>query len=327
MTTRVLSYSITLGGNAVTDLTQATVNEGFNQASTRFELQMRTLPACDVNGDVSITLGYSGSTSLVFTGKIDSIEKNNPPGLVTVMGRDILKRASEHLLVPATADVPAYSATNISAEALVQALLAECGLTNYGSDASGYTFLEPEFSLETVYGAIEQICNILQWHCYADTSGKVWFQDIKPVPSGAPSKTFNSGVGGNLTLISYRKSDADLRNKVVVFGKDDIQATASAASSYVPAGYYKTAVIASPLIDSQTMADGAASFNLTAWNKLTEMIDCEAEGDASVHVRQTVTVTETWTGINENWFVYSCNHNFGTGGDNPTYKLGLTLSK
>jgi len=322
MTTRILSYSVTLNGNAVTDMTQCTVNQGFNQATARFDMEMRTLPACDVNDDVSITLGYSGSTSLVFTGKIDTIEKSNPPGVTRVTGRDILKRAQEHLLVPTTAQVPAFTRTNISAEALVQALLAECGLTNYGSDVSGYTFLEPEFSLEFVFGAIEQICNILQWHCYADTAGKVWFRDIKPVP-GVSSKTLNSGVGGNLTLISYRKSDADLRNKVVVFGKDDIQATASAASPYVPAGYFKTAVIASPLIDSQTMADGAASFNLTAWNKLTETIDCEAEGDADVNVMDTVTVTETWTGINEDWFVYSCDHHWGP----RDYRLGLTLMK
>jgi len=323
MTTRVRSYSITLDGNAVTDLTECSVSEGFNQSSARFEMMMRTLPACDVNDDVSITLGYTGNSNLIFTGKIDYIQKDNPPGLTTVTGRDVLKRAAEHLLVPGAAQDPAFTRGNISAEALVQALLAECGLTNYGSDASGYTFLEPEFTLVQVYSAIEQICGILQWHCYADTAGKVWFKDIKPVPVGAPSKTFNSGVGGNLLLIDYRKDDDDLRNKVVVFGKDPISATASAASPYVPSGYYKTAVVASPLIDTQAMADGAASFNLTAWNKLTETIDAEAEGDSSVHVRDTVTVTETWTGVDEDWFVHNCVHRFGP----RDYVLDLTLTK
>lgn len=323
MTTRTLSYSITLGGNSVTDLLSCSVAEGFNQATSRFEMEMRTLPSCDVNSDVSITFGFTGSTALVFTGKIDNIEKDNPPGVIRVTGRDALKRAQEHLLVPSAAQEPAFSRTNISAEALVQALLAECGLTNYGSDASGFTFFEPEFSLEFVYGAIEQICGIIQWHCYADTSGKVWFKDIQPEPSGASSKTFNSGVGGNLTLIRYRKSDSDLRNKVIVFGKDEIQASASASSPYVPSGYYKTAVVASPLIDTQAMADGAATYNLAAWNKLLEAVEGEAEGDPTVHARQTVTVTETWTGINENWFVHNCTHRFGPN----NYVMDLTLTK
>jgi len=322
MTTRRLSYTIALNGNAVTDLTECTVDEGFNQSSTRFSMVIRTLPACVVNDAASITLGYVGSTSLVFTGYIDNIQKDNPPGLTTVTGRDELKRAAEHLLVPINAQDPAFSRGNISAEALVQALLAEAGLTNYGSDVSGYVFLEPEFSLEFVYGAIEQVCRIIQWHCYADTAGKVWFKDIKPVPSGGASHTFKTGVGGNLVMIAYRQSDDDLRNKVVVFGKDPIYAEASTASPYVPAGYYKTAVVASPLIDTQQMADGAASFNLTAWNKLTEIVEGEAEGDPNVHVRNTVLVQDTFTGRNENWFVYTCSHRFSS-----MYKLGLTLIK
>lgn len=322
MTTRRLSYSIALNGNPVTDLTECTVDEGFNQSSARFSMVMRTLPGCVVNDSVSITLGYVTGTALIFTGYIDDIQPANPPGLTTVTGRDDLKRASEHLLVPPNSEDPAFKRTNISAEALVQDLLAECGLTNYGSDASGYTFLEPEFSLEFVYGAIEQICSILQWHCYADTSGKVWFRDIKPVPVGGAVATFNTGVGGNLTMVNYRQSDDDLRNKVVVFGKEDIYAEASAASPYVPGGYYKTAVVASPLIDSQGMADGAAAFNLAAWNKLTEVVEAEAEGNPNVHVRDTVLVQDTFTGRNENWFVYNCSHRFS-----KDYRLGLTLMR
>lgn len=325
MTTRRLSYTITLDGNAVTDLTECTVDEGFNQSSTRFSMLMRTLPACVVNDAVSITLGYVvAGVSLVFTGFIDDIQVDNPPGLTTVVGRDSLKRAAEHLLVPANTQDPAFTRLNISAEDLVEALLAECGLLNYGSDVSGYTFLEPEFSLDFVYGAIERVCGILQWHCYADTAGKVWFKDIKPVPVGAAAHNFVTGAAGNLLVINYRESDSDLRNKVVVFGKDPITATVSAASPYVPAGYFKTAVVASSLIDTQAMADGAAAFNLTAWNKLTEIVEAEAEGDPDVHVRDTVFVQDAFTGRNENWFVYTCSHRFGVGG---TYKLGLSLIK
>jgi hypothetical protein len=324
MTTRSLSYTIALNGNPVTDLDACTVDEGFNQSSTRFEMTMHTLPACSVNDSVSITLGYVAGAALIFTGYIDNIQPTNPDGLTTVTGRDALKRAAEHLLVPVNSEDPAFKRVNISAETLVQDLLAECGLVNYGSDVSGFTFLEPEFSLEFVYGAIERICGILQWHCYADTAGKVWFQDIKPVPAGAAVANFTVGVGGNLVTINYRQSDEDLRNKVVVFGKEDIYAEASAASPYVPAGYYKTAVVASPLIDTQQMADGAANFNLTAWNKLTEIVEAEAEGNPNVHVRDTVFVQDAFTGRNENWFVYTCSHRFAS---DKTYKLGLTLIK
>ena len=104
MTTRRLSYGITLNGNPVTDLTECTVDEGFNQSSARFSMVMRTLPGCVVNDPVSITLGYVTGTALIFTGYIDDIQPANPPGLTTVTGRDDLKRASEHLLVPANSE-------------------------------------------------------------------------------------------------------------------------------------------------------------------------------------------------------------------------------
>lgn len=134
------------------------------------------------------------------------------------------------------------------------------------------------------------------------------------MPGDVSEWAFTTGSSGNIISNEYSRSDEDLRNRVVVYGKDPIAAEASIASPYLPADFYKTAVIASPLITTQDMADDTAAFNLELYNRLTRSVSCEALGDYRVHVNDIVTITESHTTVSGLWFIYSMSHSWSDTG-------------
>jgi hypothetical protein len=133
------------------------------------------------------------------------------------------------------------------------------------------------------------------------------------------------GNSGDLTVTDYQYNTDNLRNKVIVFGLKPIYAEASAASPYLPADFYKTAVVSSELIDTQGMADDSANYNLDLYNKLTENLNLEAEGDYRVRVRDTVSVTEPFIPDAEgDWFVFALSHRLA---ESSGYTMSMTLSR
>ena len=126
-----------------------------------------------------------------------------------------------------------------------------------------------------------------------------------------------------IVRIGHRRSDRDLRNRVVVYGTDGIYASAEEESPYLPAGFRKTVVVASPWIDDQGMAQAACDYNLDKLNRLTEEITIEVVGNPDLHARKVVTVSESHTGISGDWYIYTCEHRWGEGG----YTTNLELRK
>lgn len=331
---RPLAQNSTLDGNAINP-TQIESRADYASSCARAKVTLESLPGgVVVNDPMDLRIGYAAPGPVqVFTGYIDAITYQNEIGTVVVEGRDVLKRAINHLMVPEDPQQPVASYDNTAANVIVGDLLDRCGLINYVGDACAFNFgvqYPAEFFISTVWDSIVLINNIIVWHCWAEPGGQVRFADVKPVP-GASSHTFKEGepaAGGNLVYVSYTRKDDGLRNRVVVFGRtlDDgttIRAEASAGSPYVPVGYHRTAVISSQLIDIQSMAQNAANFNLTAWNKLDESVEAVIEGNPNVQCRQTVTVQETFTGLNNDWFVASATHLWGPG----SYTTRLTLVK
>jgi hypothetical protein len=325
----ILDQSTTLNGNAV-DLIQAEVQRDYDTAAGRAKLTMHTLPGgVVVNSPMDVRLGYAGNVQQLLTGYIDSITKSDPGGLVVVEGRDVIKRALNFLMTPANPQEPVKSYNNTPANVIVGDMLADCGLTNYSGDACAFSFgvqCPAEFSIATVWDQISLINSIIVWHCWAEPSGQVRFADLRPVPVGAPIASFVDG--SNILSVSYSRKDDNLRNRVVVFGRtlDDgttIQAEASASSPYVPDGYPRTAVVSSQLIDTQEMAQGAADYNLAAWNKLDEAVDLTAIGNPQVTCNDTVTISETFTGVSGDWFVASVVHLWGP----DTYTMRITATR
>lgn len=312
---------ITVGGkySDMTRIISAEVTEAYKQPCARFRLEVEDLGSFGLNDDITITMGYSGDTAQIFEGFIDSITSTRRPGVYEVAGRDIIKFAIEHWIVTTNLEEP-WSRSNIQAENLVRDLLLEAGVTDYSGETSSFTFgvsNPAEFQLMSCWDAIERICNILAWRCYAK-NGTTYFRNLLPEPSGPPVAYLRRGDAGEITQIGYETSTENLRNKVVVFGRDGIYAEDSAVSPYLPAGFYKTAIVSSELIDSQSMADAAATYNLNLYNRLTEAVRLDILGNPSIRARDTVNVREWFTNVKGDWFVYSATHRMDENGGYTT---------
>ena len=319
---RTLDYSITGGIEA----TEIEVFESYGAATARCSIITPDYGALSLGDTIEVELGFDEtSTGKVFKGIIQSINSERLAGQYTIEANDILIRAVEHMIVSTDLENP-WARFNITMEDLVRDLLLEAGISNYEGDVSTFTLatgeVPAEFQFVFAMDAINTVAGIIAWHVYADQTGKVWFKEIRAEPSGAPAAAYTVGGAGNMMMISRNTSTDTLRNKVMVFGEGEIASVASAVSPYLPAGYYKTAVISSVLIDSQWMSDISATYNLAAWNKLTETISVEALGDWERHARETVTVTDTFTGTSGDWFVRDITHSMAS-----SYIIRMNLVK
>lgn len=317
MTTRELYASAT----GVTNIISVDLVESYKSFSSTCTVSCEST-SLEIGDEITVDIGYTDSHGQVFTGYVKKIETSKPDETITLTCFDKLVLASDYFLAADDPDNP-FTRTNIDATYLVRDLLLEAGITTFSASPSNFIFTEPSFNLCSVADAINQVANIIAYHIWCDTTGTVHFADRRPyVMSGdTPTHTYTTGNNGNILTIDYARSDDDLRNKVTVYGKTPIVATASAASPYLPTGFYKTAVIASPLITTQTMAQLSAQYNLELYNKLTRSVNAEILGDHTVHVNDIVTVTETYTGVSGDWFVYGTSHSFNQSG----YTVRLTL--
>lgn len=312
-----ITYDVTVGGDSK-DIIRAEINSGYKNFTSKASLEVAEASSSWLGESVSISLGYNGSNTQIFQGYVDDVSYTRMPGTYEITCSDILRLAEKHYIVTNNLDEP-WTRENISAENLIRDLLAEAGLTNYSGYSSSFTFGtngKVEFNLTAVSDAISQICNILATNVYA-IGNTVYFRNTRPVPDSSYSKEITKYIQAD-----YTYGTEGLRNKVVVFGKNGIYAEASEESPYLPSGFYQTAIVSSELIDSQSMADDSVEYNLELYNKLTEELKLDIEGDPSINVRDTVKVNNSTLGINENWFVYSVRHNF-----EDTFTTSLYLRK
>jgi len=324
MASKKLYTDITIGSDTI-DPISVEVSEGYNQVTSRCSIETEDILDIDLNNEITIDMGFEGNHQVLFKGYVDEIQATRLPATYGIEGRDVLKLAIEHYIVTESLDNP-WSRSNISAEDLVRDLLKEALIYNYNGAVSHYTFgVEgpAEFNLMSSWDSINKVCQILAYNCWAD-NGIVYFDRIFPEPAGASSKSFTVGNAGTIVTVNYNYNTDELRNKVVVFGKDGIYAEDHIVSPYLPPGFYKTAIVSNSLIDTQSMADDSASYNLQLYNRLTETMSIEAEGDPTVRCRDTVDVTEPFTEmVAEKWFVYAVSHRI----DNNGYKISLNLTK
>lgn len=319
---RTLDHTIT--NNVLA--TSIEITADYNELCRRATIDTRNVQGLGVGDDIEITLGYVGDTAKLFHGTVKAVEAANLPGIFTLQCLDDLWRAKEFWFVPEDLDNP-WSRSNITAEDLQEALLAECGIVDYAADfMPGFTFATGEVPVEIKLVAaadpINWVNEITGGHVYCDNTGQVHYCDIEPIP-GASSANLVTGDAGTLIFSNYTQSDENLRNRVVVFGAPGISATRDAVSPHLPANFYKTAIISHGMIDTLWMAQAAAEINLAVLNRLTEGVVVEAEGDSSIDCRDTVTVTEAFTGIAGDWFVLIATHTMDVSG----YRMRLTLKK
>lgn len=320
-----------LAGTAtgITNIKSVVFVESFGQSAAYAEIEA-TAHTLEIGDSCDVAMGLSGTLATIITGGIvKSIDKRRPEQDYVIKVYDKLVLANDYYIASDDPEVP-FTASNVSAETLVQQLLALAGITGVAVDATGFTFGVPKpvpINLTSAWDYVENICRITGFVCYVDTAGAVHFKQRKPyiVGGDASSHTFVTGDGGDIKSIAYHKSDEKLRNKIVVYGAPGIHATLSGSSPYVPSGFYKTMVVAHELIDTQAEAARTAQVNLTMFNRLTEEVELDVLGDPAFLVRSIVDVSESFTGLSAGdlWVVFGARHNVDRNG----YSAKLVLTR
>ena len=317
----------------VTGLLGITINESHSATNS-----VATIDATGFSGSIgnaiSIDLGYSSAHGVVFTGYVKAIEQNVPENLYSITCSDVLIRACDFFIVP-DSPTSAFTRTNIAAEDLVEDVLGLAGITGVDSQATSYTLAvngtEAEVKLISAYDYSKSIADLIAWHIWAERDGTVNFKNRKPYvmlgTSGQPGDVADTPLTGksvtetNSINATYRISEVDLRNKVIVWGGNSITAEASAISPYLPTDFYKTVLFSNEIVDTQTMADNTAAYNLAALNRPNREVTVSVIGDYILQARKTIAVNIPSLVINEEMYIFTANHTWSRAG----YEVSLVL--
>lgn len=287
---------------------------------------------CEVGDLVSVDMGFSDDHSVIVYGYVKEINPTRPPGTYRLVIYDVLILAEDFLIASDDPNSP-LTYDNIQAETLVGNVLSLASLTNYSGNHPGFTFgvnNPVKVQLVKSWDFVRQVCHMLAWHCYADNTGRVYFQDRKPYVMAGDSSvhTFEEGDGKDLILLNHVRSDEKMRNRLIVYGYNGLSASASAAPCAgisLPSGFYKTAVIAYPdIIDDQAMAQATADYNLVLLNRVTETVTLDAIGNTSIRRNSVVTIDVSALSLSGDWFVYECTHRTSK---SDGYRIHCVLSK
>lgn len=323
MAIKTITHSI----SGVTNVISIRISESYNSATAQAQIVCETT-SLDLGDSIGFNMGFQGDSGKIFQGYVREIRTSLPDATTIIICEDELSKASEYFMASDRPDVP-FSRSNIQTEDLVEDILNEASITNFGSSVplsvTWGTLGSVELNLATAWQAAKTISDALAWHIYADRTGKVWLVDRPPYwkTGDSSSFTWNTGNADEIMSINYSKSVEDLRNRVVVYGRDNLSSTSSTSSPYLPAGFYKTAVIATPVIDTQSLADQVSSLNLTLLNRLTESVNVQVEGDYRIEPRKFATITDTYLGISGDWFIYAVEHTI----DRSGYVCNVSLVK
>lgn len=301
------------------------INISSSHSSSVSTAQVECLSTSLTVGDsIDIDMGFTDNHDQIFTGYVKNVNRKVPTNNWTITASDVLVRAIDFFVVSTNPD-DKFSRHNIKAEDLVRDVLALAGLTDYSYTPTQFTFavtegVNAEVHLVSSYDYCKTIADLLAWHLYADQDGTIHFINRKPYvmdgTSGQPGDIADSSLKtiddtSNFQILNFdiRKSDRDLRNRVVVHGSSGIFAEAKQSSPYLPdASYYKTIALISPIIDNQGMAQSAADYNLDLYNRLTEQVSVQVLGDPELMSRNVITVDESITSTSGDWYIYLAEH-------------------
>lgn len=318
---------LVMTGTGMTKIQSLVLSERYTQPAVTCELVCvsHTLAIGDTVTEIDFGWGDDHAVMLA-GGTVKRINYNRPEQLYTILVHDKLHRAVDYFMASDDPDSP-FQVNNVEASVLVGQLLAQAGLTSYSGSATAFTFAPngpSPLNLISAWDAIDNICRITGQICYVQADGTVRFVTRKPYIVGGDTSEYSLSSGSNIEEIEYEQSDEALRNRVVVYGgeNNEIHASASASSPYLPANFYKTIVVAHPLISSLAQAQATADLNLTMFNRLTETVKIKALGKPAVRIRDVVDVTDSFCGLSADEFiVYGADHVLGPDG----YSMNLTL--
>jgi len=289
-----------------------------------------------IGDEINIDLGYNDDHGHIFKGFVKQIERKVPENTRVITAHDVLSRAIDYFFVPTNPDAP-FRRQNITAEDLIQDVLEEAGLTDFDLDATSFTFavtadVYAEVKLVSAYDYAHGIADLLAWHIWADENGITKFKNRKPYfmatgdpDDNQPGWTADTAITTitDSTLLdgNYTKHERDLRNRVVVVGTPGINAEASASSPYLPAGYFKSVALFWPILDSQSIAQNAADYNLDLLNRLSKVFNATVVGNYQLIAHKAVSVNSTKLSLIDDFYIYYAEHQWSAKGYQTTLEL------
>lgn len=305
-----------------------------------------------VGDSCSIDLGYTTNHDTIFTGYVKETVKDVPDDSITITAHDEMVRAVDYFVVSSNPEKP-FKRRNIKAEFLVRDVLELASLTDFDYQPTQYKLAittDAEVNLIGAYDYTKSIADLLAWHLWADVDGQINFFNRKPyVMTGATgqvgddtNETIIYGEIGSVSIgtiddstllrVDEVVSEKDLRNRIVVYGAEGVYADEKSSTSYnpvtdadeiiLPSGYYKSVVYATPIIDSNSVAQKTAEYNLELLNRLNYHLLAVAEGDPMLVARNIITVSNTILGIsNRNYYIYSSEHSWNDRGYTVSMEL------
>jgi len=310
MTIKTLVHTIP----SITGLISCSLTESYTSTMAQAIIEVRST-SLGLGDPIEFELGYSTGITKVFTGFVRDISKDLVSGLTRILCEDELSKAMD-FFIAADDPMEPFTRSNISTEDLIGDLLELADITNYAPNPPlnviwGTSGTEIELNLVTVWNAIKQFADALAWTVYADRNGTVILEDRKPYNMGGDVASFTWNLATNNILTVNRSESAEnLRNKVVVYGTEKISASAETPSPFLPAGFFKTAVLASPIFTDSDLAQLTADLNLELLNRLTESASITIEGDPNVKPRLFADITVPFVGMSGLWFIFQVEHNF-----------------
>jgi hypothetical protein len=293
----------------------------------------------DIGDEVNIDLGFADYHGHIFKGFVKQIERTTPEGTYQITCHDVMSRAVDYFFVPDNPEAP-FKRRNITAEDLIEDVLREAGLTSFDLDNTFFTFavtadVYAEVKLVSAYDYANGISNVIAWHMWADNTGTIKLKNRKPywMEAGGPEsaqpgyvadtalKTIADGIGGTVLDARSFVHERDLRNRIVVHGAPGVSSIKTAVSPYLPAGYYKSAALYWPILDSQDMADKAANYNLSLLNRLSVGVGLTIIGDYQLNAHEAVHATINKISIDDDYYVYYAEHNWSAKGYTTTLEL------
>jgi len=303
-TSQVLSVNVTNGHSV-------------SMATATIECLSTTL---DIGDPITVNLGYTDDHGEIFTGYVKVIEENQNPTTITITATDVLIRASDYFIVTTNPATP-LQVQNKSPEAIIGQLLGLAGITDYEYESSSYIWgVTGPCKIDCIssYDYSKMLTDLIAWQLWADETGTVMFKDRRPYPMGGDSSIGTITTPELITLKNW-KNDKSLRNKVVVWGQTGIYAEAHASSPYLPVDFYKTAIVSSYVIDTQSMAQDACDFNLEVFNRLARGYTISMEGKHDYLSRKLCHLNYT----GEDLYIFSAEHTWSKSG----YIVNLELRK
>jgi len=249
---------------------------------------------------INISMGYDeGNFGTVFSGVVKKITKEVPQNTHSVEAQSHLSDAVDYFIATPRQDEP-LKYENIYAEDLVVELLRMAGLACSASNTYfllGVNGTPVEINLTTVADKCDEIAKLLAFKLYNTPSG-IFFGDnhYGGAPSGVTLDNDNS------MDVSWGMNDRDKRDRVVVYGINDISASAGSGD--------RTVVFVSDLICSESIAQMTANYNLALLNKNTYTMNLTCLGDYRLYPHKDATAVFPQFGVSSSWGIFSVSHEY-----------------